>query len=213
MAPYATFAVARGRRRTDGQEGRQGAGGTPRLPGLTGVAGTRSWRDVSCGTGSGPCRVRETDSARRGGCRMAGGPDVARHAAAAACDGKGIRVDGQYRTTVRGPATLTGTGSPIKTQHHRPRPLSRPRGATSPSRSEPAERTAAHVRHGSIWRIANNVRVDPRGRRPWRRNPNSRAPSGEDDAPTALRPAPEAGRRRLARHAPGLPHQSARPCR
>ena len=85
----------------------------------TGVAGTRSWRDVSCGTGSGPCRVRETDSARCGGCRMAGGPDVARHAAAAACDGKGIRVDGQYRITVRGPATLTGTGSPSKTQHTR----------------------------------------------------------------------------------------------
>ena len=59
-APYAEFAVARGRRRTtDGQEGRQGAGGTPRLPGKEpGVAGTRSWRDVSCGTGSGPCRVR-----------------------------------------------------------------------------------------------------------------------------------------------------------
>ena len=60
-APYATFAVARGRRRTtDGQEGRQGAGGTPRLPGKElGVAGTRSWRDVSCGTRSDPCRVRE----------------------------------------------------------------------------------------------------------------------------------------------------------
>ena len=29
---------------------------------------------------------------------MAGGPDVERHAAAAACDGKGIRVNGQYRT-------------------------------------------------------------------------------------------------------------------
>ena len=28
----------------------------------------------------------------------AGGPDVGRHAAAAACDGEGIRVDGQHRT-------------------------------------------------------------------------------------------------------------------
>ena len=94
-------------------------------------------RDASRGTGSGPCRVRETDDARRGGCRKAGGPDVERHVAAAACDGKGIRVNGQYRTTVRGPATLTGTGSPTGTHHHRSRPLSRPRGAALPSRSGP----------------------------------------------------------------------------
>ena len=84
---------------------------------------------------------------------MAGGPDVARHAAAAACDGKGIRVDGQYRTTVRGPATLTGTGSPIKTQHiHDPLPAAvaaAGRGLSNPE-ADRADRTAAHVRHGSI---------------------------------------------------------------
>ena len=81
----------RGSARTEayhnGQEGRRGAE-RPCLPGYTpGVAAIRSWRDVSCGTGSGPCRVRETDNARYGGCRKAGGPDIGRHAAAAACDG------------------------------------------------------------------------------------------------------------------------------
>ena len=107
------------------------------------LPGRPAWREpgrgATCRAGRGaiPVVSGETDDARRGGCRMAGGPDVARHAAAAACDGKGIRVDGQYRTTVRGPATLTGTGSPIRTQHHRPRPLLRPRGAPSPSRSRP----------------------------------------------------------------------------
>ena len=53
---------------------------------------------------------------------------------------------GQYRTTVRGPTTLTGTGSPSKTQHHRSRPLTRPRGALLPPEASRADRTAAHVR-------------------------------------------------------------------
>ena len=122
-APYAQFVVARGgRRTTDGQEGRQGAE-RPCLPGRP--AWREPGRGATCRAGRGavPVVSGETDSARRGGCRMAGGPDVARHAAAVACDGKGIRVNGQYRTTVRGPATLTGTGSPSKTQHtHDPLP-------------------------------------------------------------------------------------------
>ncbi len=53
---------------------------------------------------------------------------------------------GQYRTTVRGPATLAGTGSPSKTKHHRSRPLTRPRGALLPPEADRADRTAAHVR-------------------------------------------------------------------
>ena len=49
--------VARGGgRTTDGQGAAKARTTAP--AGKTGVAGTRSWRDVSCGTGSGPCRVR-----------------------------------------------------------------------------------------------------------------------------------------------------------
>ena len=219
-ASHGTVRHIRGSARTeadhDGQEGRQGAGGTPRLPGLTGVAGTRSWRDVSCGTGSGPCRVRK--DGQRAARRVPNG-----WRARCRKTRRGCRMRRQGNTRQSGnTAPRCGVrlpwrvpGSPSKTKHHRPRPPYRGRGARLlPPEANRAESTAAHVRHGSIWRIANNVRVDPRGRRPWRRNPNSRAPSGEDDAPTALRPAPapEAGRRPLARHAPGLPHQSARPC-
>ena len=80
----------------DGQGGRRG---TERAC----LPGRPAWREpgrgATCRAGRGavPVVSGETDSARRGGCRMAGGPDVARHAAAAACDGKGIRVNGQYR--------------------------------------------------------------------------------------------------------------------
>ena len=60
------------------------------------------------------------------------------------------RVDGQYRTTVRGPATLTGTESPIRTKHtHDPLPAA----VTAAERdfSIPKQLcTAAHVRRGSI---------------------------------------------------------------
>ena len=218
-ASHGTVRHIRGSARTeadhDGQEGRQGAGGTPRLPGRP--AWREPGRGATCRAGRGavPVVSGETDSARRGGCRMAGGPDVERHAAAAACDGKGIRVNRAIPHYGAGSGYPGGyPGRPAKLNTTAPG-RSRGRGARLlPPEANRAESTAAHVRHGSIWRIANNVRVDPRGRRPWRRNPNSRAPSGEDDAPTALRPAPapEAGRRRLARHAPGLPHQSARPC-
>ena len=45
----------------------------------------------------------------------AGGPDVGRHAAAAACDGEGIRVDGQYRTCAgSGCLGSKATGRPLE---------------------------------------------------------------------------------------------------
>ncbi len=45
----------------------------------------------------------------------AGGPDVGRHAAAAACDGEGIRVDGQYRTCAgSGCLESKATGRPLE---------------------------------------------------------------------------------------------------
>ena len=62
----------------------------------------------------------------------AGGPDVGRHAAAAACDGEGIRVDGQYRTCAgSGCLGSKATGRPLELSSFRtcPRPQSRPRGA------------------------------------------------------------------------------------
>ena len=71
---YATFAVAR-----EGEAYHRRPGGPPRRgrdpapAGKTGVAGTRSWRDVSCGTRSDPCRVLEEDSARRGGAEWLAG--------------------------------------------------------------------------------------------------------------------------------------------
>ena len=134
----------------DGQGGRRGAGGTPRLPGRP--AWREPGRGATCRAGRGAVPVvsgRRTARGAAGAEWLAGqmSRDTPRlpHATA-----REYASTGQYRTTVRGPDTLTGTGSPSKTQHHRSRPLSRPRSATSPSRSEPAERTAAHVRHGSI---------------------------------------------------------------
>ena len=48
--------------------------------------------------------------------RMAGGTGVERHAAAAACDGKGIRVKGPCRNSLRGRDCQAGrAGSPSKT--------------------------------------------------------------------------------------------------
>ena len=45
----------------------------------------------------------------------AGGPDVGRHAAAAACDGEGIRVDGQHRTCAgSGCLDSKATGRPLE---------------------------------------------------------------------------------------------------
>ncbi len=43
---------------------------------------------------------------KRPACRMAGGTGVERHAAAAACDGKGTRVEGPCRNSLRGPDCL-----------------------------------------------------------------------------------------------------------
>ena len=59
---------------------------------------------------------------------MAGGTDVERHAAAAACDGKGIRVNGQYRKSLRDLNDLPGRE---RIAHHNLalRPVPRPRGA------------------------------------------------------------------------------------
>ena len=67
-----------------------------------------------------------------------------RHAAAAARDGKGIRVDGQCRTKVRGPDVLTATGSPIRTKLFlvRTRPRLRPAHfPTRPCRADLQTRT------------------------------------------------------------------------
>ena len=50
----------------------------------SGVAGTRSWRDVSCGTGSEPVVSWKRTARDTEGAEKAGGPDVERHAAAAA---------------------------------------------------------------------------------------------------------------------------------
>ena len=144
-ASHGTVRHIRGSARTeadhDGQEGRQGAGGTPRLPGLTGVAGTRSWRDVSCGTGSGPCRVRR--DGQRAARRVPNGWRARCRETRRGCR---MRRQGNTRQSgntaprcgVRLPWRVPG--SPSKTKHHRPRPLTRPRGATSPSRSEPCGR-------------------------------------------------------------------------
>ena len=65
------------------------------------------------------------------GAEKAGGSDVERHAAAAAGDGKGRRVDGQFRTSVRGLHALAGSGPSIRTERirTRSRPRLRPRGA------------------------------------------------------------------------------------
>ena len=121
----------------DGQGGRQGAGGTPRLPGKTRRGGNQvvARRVVRDGERSLSCPERRTARGAAGAEWLAGqmSRDTPRLPHATAREYASI---GQYRTTVRGPATLTGTGSPSKTQHHRSRPLSRPRGAPSPSRSE-----------------------------------------------------------------------------
>ena len=73
-------------------ENRTRPGDTPALRHI------RSWRDVSCGTGTSLSCLTIRQRAARRVPKKVGGPDVARHAAAAACDGKGIRVDGLYRT-------------------------------------------------------------------------------------------------------------------
>ena len=83
---------------TNGQENRI-ARGTARSRDNTGVAANRveARRDVRDRERN-PVVPEEQATQRYGGCRKAGAPDVGRHAAATACDGKGIRVDGQYRT-------------------------------------------------------------------------------------------------------------------
>ena len=97
-------------------EGRHGAG-TRVGRASTGMAEYGRGARCRAGRGGNPCRAwrRATRGTAvpngwRAGCRKG-------HAAAAACDGKGTRVDGPCRTKVRGPATLTGTGSPIRTKH------------------------------------------------------------------------------------------------
>ena len=103
------------------------------------LPGKPAWRRMDRGAthraGRGNPVVPETGQrARRRVPNKAGGPDVGRHAAAAAGDGKGIRVDGHCRTKVRGPDTLVaGAGSPIRTQRttSRSRSQSRPRGAAA----------------------------------------------------------------------------------
>ena len=97
----------RARARTGAYHGRPGsreARGTAPPGKHSGVSAMiRSWRDVSCVTGRDPGRARETG--QRAARRVPKGwrADVGRHAAAAGSGGKGIRVDGQYRTLVRGP--------------------------------------------------------------------------------------------------------------
>ena len=90
--------------------------------------------DASRGTGN-PVVPGTGQRAARRVPNKAGGPDVAGHAAAAAGDGKGIRVDGHCRTKVRGPDTLAGGGSPIRTQHiHVPLPAASAVAGRAPTR-------------------------------------------------------------------------------
>ena len=110
---------------------RQGA--TCRAAGVSdsGVGGT--WAAVRGAARDGESPVVPGERATRGALSAgtAGGPDVERHAAAAARDGKGRRVDGQFRTSVRGLHALTGSGPSIRTKRHRTRsrPRQRPRSA------------------------------------------------------------------------------------
>ena len=119
----------------------------------------------------------ETDDARRGGCRMAGGPDVERHAAAAACDGKGIRVNGAI------PHHGAGSGHPD--------------GYRVAQQNSPPPLPAAVAAAGRAFSLPmRTVRTAPR-------RTFDLAPVRVEPGPA---PAPEAGRRRrLERHAPGPP--------
>ena len=190
-ASHGTVRHIRGSARTeadhDGQEGRRGAGGTPRLPGLTGVAGTRSWRDVSCGTGSGPCRVRR--DGQRAARRV---PNGWRARCRETRRGRRMRRQGNTRQSgntaprcgVRLPWRVPG--SPSKTKHHRPRPLTRPRGALLPPEADRADRTAAHVRR----RAGSPRYTAPSAPHPSRRAappPGALVPAGPREAQSVRR--------------------------
>ena len=108
-------------------------------------AGQGAWRrqrpsrgaTYRAGRGEIPVVPEESGDARRRWRRMAGGPDVERHAAAAACDGEGTRVRG-HAAHCAGSACLgsQGCGSPITTEHVSgsvPGRLARPRDASHPA--------------------------------------------------------------------------------
>ena len=80
------------------------------------------------------CRSPVRGSARRPECRRLAGQVSSGHAAAAACDGEGIRVEGRHRNSLRNPDDLPGRE---RIAHHNLalRPVPRPRGAAGGQRS------------------------------------------------------------------------------
>ena len=149
-------------------EGRHGAG---TRVGRASAGMAEYGRGARCraGRGGNPCRAwrRATRGTAvpngwRAGCRKG-------HAAAAACDGKGTRVDGPCRTKVRGPATLTGTGSPIRTKHT---PHPPPAAVAAAGRLQPLP---AHWTPTKIPDFPEGLHANPRSSRSTR-SAVSRAP-------------------------------------
>ena len=142
--PYATpRSRADGGNTTDGREAERR--GQPRCRGKLRRFG--GYRVVARSAARGgerslPCpRNRATGGA--GGAERLAGQMSKRHAAAAACDGKGIRVDGQCRAPVRDPNVLTDTGSPIRTSLFCPRPAAVAVGAR-PDAAMPRRSSSLH---------------------------------------------------------------------